>query len=731
MTYLGGHAIVLGASMAGLFTAKVLADTYDQVTVVERDELPDGPGNRRGVPQGAHAHLLLPRGSELIDSLFPGILDELVAAGVPVADNGTDVHFSAMSHVLRTDETLSQVLSTYLPGRPLLESTVRERVRALPNVRLLDRTEVSGLVTAGSRVTGARGSTVDGERELTGDLVVDALGRAARGPAWLEQLGYGRPEERLIKVDVAYASQLVRLKPLAVKEKLVLVGGHADRHAGLGLFAHEDETWDFTVFGIAGNRPPTDPDGMIDFIERCTPPHVVAALRDAERLSEVATHRYPASRWRRYDKMERLPAGLIAIGDSVCTFNPTYGQGMTVAAMQVDALRRCLRDGDDDLPRRFFAATAAPIEQAWRSAAIADRALHGRSVKGLPVRDRYGSARAERFLRAATEDARLTERFLRTFGLLDQPEALMRPSNLGRIVRTAVRKRPAATVEPPAITGARRSFVTARGVRFHVTEAGNGTPVLALHGWPQHHFAYRHLLADPPDGLRIIAPDLPGYGWSGPPPHRWDKEDVVSDVLALLDEMGLDRVVLVGHDWGGWIGHLLALRAPERVAGFLALNIAHPWQTPRTMLPHLWRFMAYQPPVAAFGVPLHRRTRFLERIVFKRAVAVRTALGPEVVRGYADRFRDPVCARAATDTYRTFWLRELPRQARAPEQRRGTVPIRAVFGVADFAIHHSLAAAETANAEDYTLELVSGCGHFIPEERPDLVRTRLIELATR
>ncbi|MBF6338379.1 alpha/beta hydrolase [Nocardia abscessus] len=284
---------------------------------------------------------------------------------------------------------------------------------------------------------------------------------------------------------------------------------------------------------------------------------------------------------------------------------------------------------------------------------------------------------------------------------------------------------------PPEISGVRRSVVTARGVRFHVTEAGpvNGRPVLALHGWPEHHYAYRHLLAAPPDGLRIIAPDLPGYGWSGPAPHRWAKDDVASDLLALLDALGLDRVLLVGHDWGGYIAHLLVLRAPERFDALLALNIAHPWQTPRSFLPHAWRFLVYQPAVAAFGDYLHRRTRFLEQFVFAGAVRNREEFGPEVTRAYADRFRDPVCARTATDTYRTFLLREVPRSAGRGERRRATVPIRALFGVQDAAIHPSLAAEETARADDYRLELVENCGHFIAEERPDLVRARLVELA--
>jgi pimeloyl-ACP methyl ester carboxylesterase len=283
--------------------------------------------------------------------------------------------------------------------------------------------------------------------------------------------------------------------------------------------------------------------------------------------------------------------------------------------------------------------------------------------------------------------------------------------------------------EPPVIEGVRRSFVDARGVRFHVTEAGpvDGRPVIALHGWPQHHWVYRDLLANPPAGLRIIAPDLPGYGWSGPPPHKWAKEDVASDVLALMDALAVDRALLIGHDWGGFVGYRMLLAAPERFDGYLVCNMAHPWQTPRGILPHFWRFLAYQPFVASIGMALQQRTRYLENVVF--------TVGPKAHRidraaakVYADRFRDPVCARAATDTYRTFLLRELPSAARNPENRRASVPIRALFGMHDFAVHHSLASPDTAKADDYTFEPVDS-GHFVIDERPDLVRARLIALA--
>jgi pimeloyl-ACP methyl ester carboxylesterase len=284
--------------------------------------------------------------------------------------------------------------------------------------------------------------------------------------------------------------------------------------------------------------------------------------------------------------------------------------------------------------------------------------------------------------------------------------------------------------EPPPIAGVRRSRHEARGVDFHVTEAGDpdGLPVLLLHGWPEHHYAWRHLLSDPPGGLRLIAPDLPGYGWSGAPPHAWFKQEIVSDMLALMDALALERVLLVGHDWGGMIGHQLVLRAPERVLSYLVLNMVHPWLTPRQLAPHFWRFITYQPALALFGYPLMRHTTLVGKVIGGSFVD-RSQITREEIAWYMERFRDPVCARAGTDSYRTFWRYELPASFKHRELRRSVVPTLALFGAGDQAIHHSLASARTANADDYRLELVFSCGHFIAEERPALVRRRLLDLA--
>jgi pimeloyl-ACP methyl ester carboxylesterase len=279
--------------------------------------------------------------------------------------------------------------------------------------------------------------------------------------------------------------------------------------------------------------------------------------------------------------------------------------------------------------------------------------------------------------------------------------------------------------QPPPIDGVRRFFVEANGVRFHVTEAGppDGRPVLALHGWPQHHWEYRDLLADPPPGLRIIAPDLPGYGWSGPAPHKWAKRDVAADVLALMDAMDLDRVLLLAHDWGAAAGYYMVLEQQDRFDGYLVCNMAHPWLSSRAVLPHLWRFV-YQLPLATIGVAVQRRTPYVERVM----LGIGSRMDRESARVFALRFRDPVCAKAGRDTYRTFLTSEVPHGAREPETRRITIPIRVLYGTGDFAVAPSFVDPKTAQADDYTLETVDA-SHFVVDERPDAVRRKLIALA--
>jgi 2-polyprenyl-6-methoxyphenol hydroxylase-like FAD-dependent oxidoreductase len=444
MTKLGEHAVVLGASMGGLLAARVLADFYETVTVVERDVLPETSANRRGVPQGRHVHLLLGRGSQVLDELFPGFLDELVAAGAPSFDGDmSKLYLSNGGHLFPRSGRAKDV-PFFLPSRPLLESHVRRRVRAVANVTVLDGHDVVELTSTPprDRVTGAlvRARPDGGERVLGADLVVDAMGRGARTPAFLEGLGYGCPVEDHLGMRLAYSSQLLRIPPGMLNELMVIIGPVPGRPTGMALFGNENNTWMFSVIGMVGREPPDELAEMLAFVEDFAPAHVLAAIRAGEPLAEVARYRMPSSQWRRYDKMRRFPAGLLVFGDAICSFNPVYGQGMTVAALEALALQRCLRRGEDGLARRHFRATAKAVGVAWQMATGADLSLP--EVEGprpLPVR--IANNYVDRVLAAAESDIVVAEQFARVIAFLDPPTSLFHPALIARVATTNLRRR--------------------------------------------------------------------------------------------------------------------------------------------------------------------------------------------------------------------------------------------------------------------------------------------------
>jgi pimeloyl-ACP methyl ester carboxylesterase len=286
-----------------------------------------------------------------------------------------------------------------------------------------------------------------------------------------------------------------------------------------------------------------------------------------------------------------------------------------------------------------------------------------------------------------------------------------------------------AVSEPPQVDGVSHRTVRARGLDFHVAEAGSGDDVvLCLHGWPQHWYEWRHLMPALADRHRVLALDLRGFGWSDAPRDGYEKENMAADVLAVLDELGIERVKLVGHDWGAWIGFLLCLRAPQRFECFFALNILPPWTTARAMAPHLWRFW-YQwlilSPVV--GYRLHRGGAFIPKVLVGGSVK-REAWEQEALDSFTASFTEPARARAAVQMYRVFNLREaLPIVRGRYAHQRLTVPTRMLFGTGDKALRPDELAGYQRHADDMEVEFVEGCGHFPADEMPDLVAERARE----
>jgi 2-polyprenyl-6-methoxyphenol hydroxylase-like FAD-dependent oxidoreductase len=457
---IGDHAVVLGASMAGLLAARVLADAYAQVTVIDRDQLPPTGTHRRGVPHGRHTHALLARGQQALEELFPGFAAELVAHGAAAGDVLGNGRWYLNGHRLRQTHT---GLVALCASRPFLEGHVRARVRALPGLRLLDRCQVVGLATTpdGRRVTGVRvlRRAGGGEEVLGADLVVDATGRGSRTPLWLEALGYPRPPTEQVRIGLGYATRTYRLPPDALGGDLGMLHAPTPEHPrGGALLMLEGDRWMVTLVGILGDHPPTDPDGFLTFARSLRFPDIYQAIRDGEPLDDAVGFRFPASVRHRYERLRRFPDGLLVVGDAVCSFNPIYGQGMSVAAAEALALRRHLERGTRPQPRRLFGELARVVDVPWDIAVGGDLAFPG--VQGRrTVKVRLVNAYIARLHVAAAHDAHLASAFMRVAGLVAPPESLLRPGVLLGVLRGTLR--PAAgshrrhPQHPDAVTSAR------------------------------------------------------------------------------------------------------------------------------------------------------------------------------------------------------------------------------------------------------------------------------------
>jgi 2-polyprenyl-6-methoxyphenol hydroxylase-like FAD-dependent oxidoreductase len=430
------HAVVIGASIAGMCAARVLSDHYAKVTVFERDDLPDRPGNRAAVPQGRHVHLLMARGANEFEGLFPGLLDDMVAAGVPILENRPDcISFGAAGHLLGTQNTLRQEFTAYVPSRPHLEWQIRRRALAIPNVELVRRAVAEPQYEpAEERVTGVVLEAGEESTAVPADLVVDATGRGTRLPAWLDGWGFGRPAEETVEVGIGYATHQVRIPDGLIKEKVVVAGACREKPLGLGMLLYEDGLWGLTTFGTGRVEPPRDFAGMCALADDILPAHLSAAVRRGEPIGDAALHKYPTSRWRLYHDMKRLPAGIIPFGDAVVSFNPTFGQGMTMAAIQAGNLEKVLASGEPDIARRLARATEKTTWPVWVMTAIGDLALHNATGDGRwwyrPVGGLF-----DQFLGAAETDPVLAEWFLRRFSLLDSLYMVPSTRLVGRTIR--------------------------------------------------------------------------------------------------------------------------------------------------------------------------------------------------------------------------------------------------------------------------------------------------------
>jgi 2-polyprenyl-6-methoxyphenol hydroxylase-like FAD-dependent oxidoreductase len=449
MTRHGSHAVVLGASLAGLFHAVPLATRFDRVTLVDRDVLPGGVEQRGGVPQGHHVHLLVPGGVARLEALLPGAVEEVVAQGGH-AIPAPEWRFRMGGDLLRLEDDGVRVVGA---TRPLLEAVVRQRVLAMDGVEVLDGWTARELTTTDdrARVTGVRLRSQDDpdeHRSIEADLVVDATGRSSPSPRWLADLGYEPPREQRLKVDVHYATRLFRREPGDLdgcRHVLIDVPPHG-RRGGVAL-AVEDDRWQVTLIGMLGERPDTELERFTAYAASLWAGDLHEIVDEAVPLDDGAPRAFPSFSWHRYDELDRLPAGYVVSGDAVCSFDPRFGQGMTVAMSEAIALGEALDEqGLHDVGRRVLSAAQPMVQDAWDLATGADLA-HPEVDGPRPLPWKLTTAYMERLLPVAHRDPEVAAALIRVIGMLDRPSQLMAPGILWRVLRRQpeeVRQSPAA-----------------------------------------------------------------------------------------------------------------------------------------------------------------------------------------------------------------------------------------------------------------------------------------------
>jgi 2-polyprenyl-6-methoxyphenol hydroxylase-like FAD-dependent oxidoreductase len=439
MVSVGRHAVVVGGSMGGLAGARVLSSRFDRVTVLDRDVFPAQPCDRRGVPHGPHAHALTIGGLQALEGLFPGLTAELIAGGAVPFDPGMDLLFVQMGapriRFVRGVAGLSQ-------SRAFLEWMVRRRVQALPNVEFREQTAVSGLAGGANRVAGVE---LAGGEVLEADLVLGAAGHdGALNSRWLDRLGCASPSHSTVKVDIGYASRLYRRRPGDLPDGgvITLMAGtppHEKRAAG--AFPIEGDRWMVTLGGWHRDHPPADPAGFADFAAGLPAPFIADLIARSEPLADVVTRKFPVAHRRYFERLRQPPTGYAVLGDMICSFNPVYGQGMTVAVLEAIALGAALdahRDTSAGMVRAYYRAAGKLADTPWQTATGSDfmyPETTGPRPRGTGLINWY----AQRAILASHVSADVHRVLLDIQHMLIPPSALLRPATVARSLRLAHR----------------------------------------------------------------------------------------------------------------------------------------------------------------------------------------------------------------------------------------------------------------------------------------------------
>jgi 2-polyprenyl-6-methoxyphenol hydroxylase-like FAD-dependent oxidoreductase len=435
------RAIVMGGSIAGLAAARVLSEHFREVILVERDQFGAVGEHRRGIPQGRHTHSLLAGGLRALEGFFPGLFEEARKAGGLGVDLTRDAYWCFEGGEYRR---FASDLEGLLISRPLLEGIIRRRVRRIPNVHFRDGCQVQGLNPSSDnrRITGIKVGSQTATRPVLSDLVVDATGRGSHSPSWLETIGYRKPQEDRIEVNMAYATcHFVRTPDHLDGASLASIPATPNNKRGGVIVTQEGNRWIVTLSARSGETVPTDLKSFIEFARTLPAPYIYNVISRAQAIGEPQAARFPASVRRRYERMNRFPEGFLVVGDAICSFNPVYGQGMTVAVLEAVELDIALREGSRKFAQNFFARAAKIVDAPWSMAAGNDLRMPDVPGKRTVV-GRFLHWYLAKLNLAARYDMSAVMAFQKAKNLLAPPQSLLKPQLMARVLSAAFSLRP-------------------------------------------------------------------------------------------------------------------------------------------------------------------------------------------------------------------------------------------------------------------------------------------------
>jgi 2-polyprenyl-6-methoxyphenol hydroxylase-like FAD-dependent oxidoreductase len=433
--HLGEKAVVIGGSIAGLMTARVLADHFEQVIVLERDQIADEPAIHKSIPQGNHLHALLLGGEQVLSRLYPGFTDRLQNLGAVRLRMGRDAAIllpdgKAYSLGGAAREPRDLGMDAYCQSRGLLEYCIRQCTRESPNIGFRSDCTVQKLIDVNRRVGGVVYHHDGGSHSVRANLVVDAGGRGSHASRWLREFGFAAPEETTIGIDFAYTSTKYRIPNYSEPERLLSLRAPGPEDPKIGIIEEiEGNVFHLSLGGRFGDYPPADESGFLAFAKSLRTPKLYDLIKDAERVTNITTYRFPTSLRRHYERLPAFPQGFLVLGDAISSFNPIYGQGMSSAALQVPALQDLLNERSqekvplDGLAPTFFTKAAEVVDAPWTLAANADFAYPKTTGERPP-----GVGEAARYFAAldalCAEDLQVHILVMKVINLVTPPSAL-------------------------------------------------------------------------------------------------------------------------------------------------------------------------------------------------------------------------------------------------------------------------------------------------------------------